>query len=729
MTGYRMRRRPFLAILIAIFIFPVGLMAAEQKKSGENSPEPKRFGRILRLSLPLQQESISSVSSFLDQVLDVAARSDREAVLIFEMVDEPEKSERYRQTSQFGISFEIARILTSERLGRNRTVAWIRGPLDGHAVLVAAACDEILIDSRATIGDAGATEKTIDEALESGYREIASRRGTIPVQLALAMLNPGQAVWEVVGEKGRQFVSPQQLEGLLAEQTVLEKKLLVRPDRMARFDATEARRLGIADRLVDNQSQLADALELPSEKIEDLTAALKKTKAVRVDLTGVIDAGRIDAVRRRIEQAIRRDDANLIILYIDSPGGSVADSLNLANYLAFDLDPAKIRTVAYIPAEALADAALIALACDRRIVREGAVLGGTGASVPSQDEIEVICDSIRERLAPKGNFDWSLPCAMFDPKLDVYRYGRKTRERFLCQQELKELTNPNGWVRENQVTTPDQLFKTVGSEAVEFHLADQEVDDFAQLKSIFGLEDDPTLVEPNWADHLIESLASPALAVFFLTIAGAAFYAEMHTPGLGLGAFLAGIFVMLFFWSQYLGGTAGWLEALLFFAGIGCILLEVFVIPGFGIFGLGGGALVLISVVLACQTFILPRNPYQFGQFQNSLLVVLISGTGIAVLGYWMNRWLPKTPLLGKIMLPPLSDEQKDQLNDHESLTHFESLIGQEGKTLTPLNPSGKARIENKTYDVITEGQPIKANQPVQVVEVHGNRILVVLIP
>ena len=54
-------------------------------------------------------------------------------------------------------------------------------------------------------------------------------------------------------------------------------------------------------------------------------------------------------------------------------------------------------------------------------------------------------------------------------------------------------------------------------------------------------------------------------------------------------AVISALAFLLFFWSHYLDGTAGWLEALLFVAGVSCLLLEIFVIPGFGIFGQSAG--------------------------------------------------------------------------------------------------------------------------------------------
>ena len=78
---------------------------------------------------------------------------------------------------------------------------------------------------------------------------------------------------------------------------------------------------------------------------------------------------------------------------------------------------------------------------------------------------------------------------------------------------------------------------------------------------------------------------------------------------MGIGGFVSAVAFMLFFWSKFLHGTAGWLEVLLFLGGVCFLLLEVLVLPGFGIFGLGGGAMILASLVLASQTISCCRRP------------------------------------------------------------------------------------------------------------------------
>jgi len=269
------------------------------------------------------------------------------------------------------------------------------------------------------------------------------------------------------------------------------------------------------------------------------------------------------------------------------------------------------------------------------------------------------------------------------------------------------------------------VLAVTGEEAVTYRLASHAVEDFAQFKELYGLENDPSLLEARWSDVLVDALASPGVAVLLLIMGGVALYVELHTPGLGVAAFVALVCFALFFWSRFLGGTAGWLQVILFVAGLSCVALELFVLPGFGVFGLGGGAMILASLVLASQTFFLPRNSYQMAEFQNSLLVVASAIVGILVAIATINRWLPRAPILSQMVLQPPSEEEAAAISDKESLTHFEGLTGAVGRTTTPLLPSGKARFGDQLFDVMTDGDYVPVGTEIVVVSVRGNRIVV----
>ncbi len=279
--------------------------------------------------------------------------------------------------------------------------------------------------------------------------------------------------------------------------------------------------------------------------------------------------------------------------------------------------------------------------------------------------------------------------------------------------------------REKNFAALREPLKVGAARAEELGLARHTVSDFNEFRQLYNLEDDVSLAEPGWAGALIDALAMPGVALLLLFIGVAALYAELHSPGIGVGAFVAGICFLLFFWSKYLDGTAGWLEVLLFMAGLVCILLEIFVLPGTAIFGLGGGLLIIVSLVLASQTFVLPHNDYQFQQLRDTLLGLAGVAFGVVLAAVAMRRFFPHTALLNHMVLKPLSNDEIEHLAQREALVDFAHLLGRQGVTTTQLAPAGKARFDGQAVDVSSPGQFIDRGTTVTVVEVHGNRVIV----
>jgi membrane-bound ClpP family serine protease len=579
----------------------------------------------------------------------------------------------------------------------------------------------------AQLGEAGIDEDTITPATRGVYSDIASRHRTVPVDLALGMLDPALEVWEVETETSREFVLSERLEELRKEKTFeMPKRPLIPAGEAGLFTGREARALGFVTLLAADRNAVAKALGLPRETLDEDPSLEGAWRAVRVQLRGKITDHTVSQTQRAIQDAIARRDVNFICVWIDSPGGTPESSISLANYLA-SLDPGQRRTVAYIPQEARADAAFIALACDHIVMHPDAVLGGVGASQLTAQEMELMVKPVEE-IARKKLRSPSLAAAMVDPNRVVYRYMREAdgAVEFLTEVEHRKQANPDQWRQGQAVTEPGRLFRAAGHQALEYHLADDVVDNFEEFKRLYGLEKDPQLVEPGWADTLIDALRSPGVTWFLLLLGMAALYAELQSPGIGVGAFISAVCFVLFFWGNYLGGTAGWLEVLLFALGVACLTLEIFVLPGFGVFGLGGAALILVSVLLATQTFVgLPQNEYQAGELQRGLTIVAAAGVGAILLMSLVHRYLPRAPVLNRMVLAPPSDHEAAEISHRESLAHFEHLVGREGTTLTRLAPAGKAQIDGELFNVIADGEFIEPGRQVAVVEVHGSRIVV----
>jgi len=687
----------------------------------EQPADQKRVGRIVKISLPITGVTAEQVRRTVRRVLDENAAARRHLTLILEF-DVPADQAQFGRGSQFGGAYELAEFLSGPELNGVQTVAYVPRSIQGHAVLVVIACDAIVMAENAEIGAAGIDEARVDAPEVAAYKEIASRRQTIPPEVAMGLVDAQREVLQVKTEREYEYVGPAGLEEVKRRHAIQSVRTLKPAGQVAMFSGAEWRRLGFVERLASTRAEVARAFGLPPETVEEELGA--DWRATRIDVKGLIRAEMVNKVVQLITNEVQQRRTNFLCLWIDSPGGSPTDSMRVAQILA---SPTlnRVRTVAYVPKEARADAALIALACDQVVVGPHAVLGGAGAYAPGADEICETTRVIREILAKKKTRSWSLPAAMIDPDLVVYRYTRAGVTEFMCEAEAAEQPAADKWQRGEAVTRRGQVFQAVGQEAVDFRLAVRTADDFRQFKAQYGLQNDPALLEPGWADFLIDALASPGLAVLLLVVGFVALYAELHAPGMGIGAFIAAVCFLLFFWSRFLGGTAGWLEVMLFLMGVSCLALEVFVLPGFGIFGLGGGAMVLASLILASQTFVLPHNPYQFAQMQQTLWTIGGAAVGIVVLAFFLRRWLPRAPLFDRMLLEPPSPSEAETISHRETLLDASDLVGARGTTTTPLMPGGKARFGNRVLDVIAEGEAIGRGSEVVVVEVRGNRIVV----
>ncbi len=717
---------------LALCIAGLFLLAADAKGPDDKAalrraaPKAQHAGRLVRIPLPItgnvDKQAIQQVQRAL---ADMSADGDR-PVLVLEFSSAQNQT---GQGSDFSRSLELARFLSSREVSKAKTVAYIPKALQGHAVLVAMACEEIIMAREAQIGEAGIdepAEEAIGATTRHGYLEIADRRRTIPGEVALGMLDKTVEVLKVETEVSREFVLRSDLDALKQKHSIQPPTVLSRPGQLARFSGREARELGFVTSLAEDRAALAAMLSLSPDALEDDPSLLGGWRPVRIAIKGPIDGASITRIQRMIDDQIHGQDANFICLWIDSPGGSLVDSMNLANYLA-DLDRGKVRSVAYVPSEARADAALIAMACDQLVMHHNAVLGGSGAQDFSPDDIQWARETLRDSLGPKKSRSWSLTAALIDPEMRVFRYTQRRDGLvdYFSEAELQRQVDPNGWNRGEEVTRPVGPLRLQGDRAEELGLARRTVQDFQGFKQLFGLENELVLAEPGWADNLIDALAAPAVAWLLLLIGGAALYAELQAPGIGVGGFVSGICFLLYFWSKHLKGTAGWLEVLLFAAGVCCILLEFFVLPGSAIFGLGGGLLVIASVVLASQTFVLPHNDYQMTQLQNSLLGLVGVSLGIVVSAMLMRRYLPHSPFFSHMMLEPPSDAELEDLSHREAMVDFEHLVGQHGLAITQLVPSGKARFGSQLVDVIADGEVISRGAKIVVVAVQGNRVVV----
>lgn len=711
------RRWPAPLLVALLVLLPGAAPAADGGREPADAPAAPRPApaALVPVRLPITGTRDTQVEGVIVRLLDrLLSRPGERGVLVlrFDGADEPGAS-----GSDFGRSLELARFLGDARLAGVKTVAWLPEGARGHAVLVALACEEIVIAPDATIGPANVADPLVDAATRAAYAEVAGRRKTAPEALALALVDPAARPVRVSTDDGEQVVDAAELPALRGRAAVLDEEPLG-PVPLG-LVGRKARELGLARMLARTPAELARGLGLADSALVDDPALDGGWRGMEVVLSGALSADLVSRTKKRIADAVAAGK-NFVCLRIDSPGGDPEQALVLAAFLA-GLDASQVRTVAWVPREARGDAALVATACDELVMAPGAVLGGEGAATIGQRQGEAIAVAWRESVARKRDRSWSLPVALAVPGLVVRQATRQATGQVahFVDEELQARGDRDAWRPGAEVGVGPLALNGRSAEAL--GLAAHVVDDFTGLARAYGIEGEVAVAAPGWADELLGALASPGIAWLLLLIGGAGLYVELHTPGIGLGGFVAMVAFIVYFWSQHLHGTSGWLEVLLFLAGMFCVAAEIFVLPGFGILGLGGGLLMVAALVLASQSFVLPTNAYQFRQLQWSLLGLIGAAAGITTLAIVARRWLPESRLFRHVLLEPPA-EAGDGVFDGDPL---EAFLGAGGTTTTRLAPAGKARLEGVLHDVTSDGPLIEPDTAIRVVAVRGGRLVV----
>jgi membrane-bound serine protease (ClpP class) len=135
--------------------------------------------------------------------------------------------------------------------------------------------------------------------------------------------------------------------------------------------------------------------------------------------------------------------------------------------------------------------------------------------------------------------------------------------------------------------------------------------------------------------------------------------------------------------------------------------------------------MVVVSIILASQTFVVPTNAYQMRQFPVSLLMVAAGMAGGVASIYVIRRFLPDTPYFNKMLLAPPKREEREALSRRESLANLAHLAGKRGITATPLVPAGKVQFGDELIDCVSNGELVAKGTPVVIEEIAGNRVVV----
>ncbi|MGH7128172.1 MAG: NfeD family protein, partial [Planctomycetaceae bacterium] len=482
---------------------------------------------------------------------------------------------------------------------------------------------------------------------------------------------------------------------------------------------------------------LAELYNLPREALREDPADTREPKVFLIKVEGIIEPVLTTFVSRQIHRAVAAGATHLIF-EIDSPGGRLAEAYDLASQIA-DLDPEQVRTIAYVPEEAISAAAIIALGADEIYMHPSALIGDAGPMTHDGEQFERVPEKVLslvrqmlKDLAVRKNRPPALVMAMADKDLVVYEVTHRESGRtwYMTEQEIHE---SNGeWIKGRPVpeSRKNLLLTLNGRRAHELKLAEAPVEDFATLKQRLGIPEQVKIrvVGRTWVDELVFYLNTPAALLILFTLGVLLIFLDLHLMTGFLGILSALCFGVIF-WSRFLGGTAGWLEVVLFVLGMACIVLEIFVMPGFGVFGVSGGLLVFAALIMASQTFSGIEPGSDFRILARTIGTLGASVFCVLVIGFLLSRYLPHMPIFNRMILSPPGLTDADEAGGPRLRPQLvggrHALLGEQGVAISMLRPAGKAQIAGEYLDVVSDGTYIPQGAAIEVVEVAGNRIIV----
>lgn len=433
-----------------------------------------------------------------------------------------------------------------------------------------------------------------------------------------------------------------------------------------------------------------------------------------IPIRGQIEGALLYVIRRGLAEA-ERENAAAVLLVMDTPGGT----LGAASDIVRSIQAAKPPVHTFVEKQAFSAGAIIALSTKTIYMAPGSVIGDALPILMSpMGGIQEMSEGVEEKAvsAVSALVRSAAQSAGHDPEL-----AEKMVRRELEYTIGDEVISPAGQLL---TLTADEASRP-GREKGRPLLSAGTLADVPAVLEALGLAGHPAVeMEVTATERLARLIAGAAPILMMLGFLG--IYLELRTPGIGLPGILGAVCLALFFWGHHIAGLAGMEDLILFSVGVTLILIEIFVIPGFGITGVAGIVLVFLSLIGA-MTRMVPGGPWlpawpdvQLPIFKTTLALV---GTGAGML--LLGRFLPRSRFFNRLALSAATSAAEG----YTAAPDTSSLVGQTGIALNALRPSGAARINGQRLDVVTSGEFIEAGQPVHIVEAHGNRLVVAKAP
>lgn len=158
--------------------------------------------------------------------------------------------------------------------------------------------------------------------------------------------------------------------------------------------------------------------------------------------------------------------------------------------------------------------------------------------------------------------------------------------------------------------------------------------------------------------------------------------------------------------------SMSWIVIGMLIGGFFLLLIEVAVIPGFGIIGLKGIILIFVALLLA----------YWRLDSKTAITYTIVSLLALMALSIWFLFVFPHTRLAKRFIL----DAKISVADGYTAAQDFSHFVGVEGIATSDLRPSGIARLGEERIEVMSEGDFIPRGTKIRALKIRQGNIIVV---
>ncbi|MCE2896141.1 MAG: ATP-dependent Clp protease proteolytic subunit [Flammeovirgaceae bacterium] len=418
-------------------------------------------------------------------------------------------------------------------------------------------------------------------------------------------------------------------------------------------------------------------------------AQTAKSKVMVMEIKDEIDPRMLRYVRLALENA-EKIKADYVVIDMDTYGGVLTDAKEIVDLIMDFKKPVWV----YVNSDAASAGALISIACDSIYMSPGATIGaatvveGAGGQA-APDKYQAYMRGIMRSTAEKNGRDPRIAEGMVDERIVIDSIKQEGRViTFTTKEALKY-----GFC-EAQVETIEEILKRN-------KVTNYELETFRLGTS----------------EKIIAFVINPFISGILILIILGGIYFELQTPGIGFPLFASVTALILYLVPYYLNGLAEYWEIIALFVGILLLMAEVFVIPGFGVAGIAGIILTVMSLVL----IMLNNDFFNFefvpmGDIIRATFAAVGGISGGMLLLFFGGARLTETKAFQRMALT----DQQESSQGFSVNTSTIDMLGKKGISHTVLRPSGKVFIDEIVYDAFTRGEYVEKGESIEVVGIEG---------